>query len=71
MKRFHKGDFVRMTKQAVFSGVAKVRETGIVAANPRRPEFVSVRLWGHRTAKVYHVDFWNHQRRADETQVKA
>lgn len=62
MKRFKKGDFVRMTKQAVFSGVSDQRETGMVTATPRRPDFVSVRLWGHRTARKYHVDFWNHKR---------
>lgn len=62
MKQFKKGDYVRMTKQAVFSGVSDTRETGIVAGNPRRKDFVSVRLWGHRTPRTYHVSFWNHQR---------
>lgn len=62
MKQFKKGDYVRMTKQAVFSGVSDTRETGIVAATPRRNGFVSVRLWGQRTARKYHVDFWNHKR---------
>lgn len=63
-KRFQKGDLVRMTKQAVLNGVSTTRETGIVAATPHRSDalFVSVRLWGHRTASRYHVDFWNHKR---------
>lgn len=63
-KRFKKGDHVRMTKQAVFSGLSPTRETGIVANTPRRhpTEFVHVRLWGYRQARKYHVDFWNHKR---------
>jgi hypothetical protein len=61
-KKFRVGERVRMTEQALDSGVPSVSMGwpvfGEVVRFTRSSELVVVRVDGRKTAGTYHMDFW-------------
>lgn len=61
MKPFKAGDRVRMTPEGVKAGFDKDGyTTGVVVANPQKPDRVTVVITGRKTADTYAARFWEH-----------